>query len=216
MFRQSNQFGHGMHSHLLHHVGTMDFDRLLGGAELAGNLFVQFASNDIFEHFPLTRCKRGQARADFGKFGLLLPKGAVFLNRHTNGCKQVCIVHGLGEEINRAAFQRLDTFWNVAMAGEKNNGRRRAFFSEGSLESKTIASHLNIKHQAARRIWIIVFKKFFRRGEGGDGEPMRAQQTRERVANGRVVVYKKYGGAWGNSHQWLITIFLRLTTCKEY
>jgi hypothetical protein len=36
---------------------------------------------------------------------------------------------------------------------------------------------------------------------------MRAQQTRERVANGRVVVYKKYSGAWGNSHQWLITIF---------
>ena len=136
-------------------------------------------------------------------FGLLLPKGAVFFNRHTNGCKQVFIVHGLGEEINRAAFQRLDTFWNVAMAGEKNNGRRRAFFSEGSLESKTIASHLNIKHQAARRIWIIVFKKFIRRGEGGDGEPMRAQQTRDRVANGRVVVYKKYGGAWGNSHQWV-------------
>jgi hypothetical protein len=68
------------------------------------------------------------------------------------------------------------------------------------LESKTIASHLNIKHKAARRIWIIVFKKFFRRGEGGDGEPMRAQQTGERVANGRVVIYKKYSGTWGNSH----------------
>lgn len=75
------------------------------------------------------------------------------------------------------------------------------------MESKTIASHLKIKHQAAGRIWIIVFKKFFRRGEGGDDEPMRAQQTRERVANGRVVVYKKYGGTWGNSHQWLSTIF---------
>ena len=64
-----------------------------------------------------------------------------------------------------------------------------------------------------RRIWIIVFKKFFRRGEGGDGEPMRAQQTRERVANGRVVVYKKYGGGYGNNHQWLSNIFLRLITC---
>ena len=78
----------------------MDFDRLLDGAEVGGNLFVQFASDDIFEHFPLAWCERGQARADFGKFGLLLPKGAVFLNRHTNGCKQVFIVHGLGEEIS--------------------------------------------------------------------------------------------------------------------
>jgi hypothetical protein len=181
----------------------MGFDRLLDNAE-------------VLKHLPLTWCERGQAHADFGNFGLLLPKRMVFLNRHTYGCEQVFIVHGLGEEINRAAFQRLHTFWNVAMAGEKNNGRGRAFFSEGSLEAKTIASHLNIKHKAARRIWILVFKKFFRRGESGDGEPMRAQQTGERAANGRVVVYKKYSGTWGNSHQWLSTIFLRLNRCKEY
>ena len=175
----------------------MDFDRLLDCAEVIGDLFVQFAGDDIFEHFPLTRRERGQARADFRKFGLLAPKSAVFLNRHTNGCKQVFIVHGLGEEITGAAFQRLHTLWNVAVAGDKNNGPKRAFFLEGSLEFKTIASHLKVKHQAARRIWIIVFKKFFRRGEGGDGEPMRSQQTRERVANGRVVVYKKYGRGLG-------------------
>ena len=54
-FRQSNEFGDGLHSHLLHHVGTMDFDRLLDGAQLAGNLFVQFASNDVFEHFAFAR-----------------------------------------------------------------------------------------------------------------------------------------------------------------
>ena len=65
----------------------MYFARLLDGAEVAGNLFVQFTSDDIFEHFPLTQCEHRQARADFGKFGLLLPKGAVFLNRHTNGCE---------------------------------------------------------------------------------------------------------------------------------
>ena len=100
---------------------------------------------------------------------MLLPKCVISVNRHTNGCKQVFIVHGLGEEITGAVFHRLHTFWNVAMAGEKNNGQKGAFFLEGSLESKTIASHLKIKHQAAGRIWIIVFKKFIRRGEGGDG-----------------------------------------------
>ena len=83
------------------------------------------------------------------------------------------------------------------------------------MESKTIASHLNIKHQTALCIRIIVFKKFFRRGEGSDSEPMRTQQTRERVANRRVVVYKKYSGAWGNSHQWLSAIFLHLTPCRK-
>jgi hypothetical protein len=39
-FSQSNQFGHGMRFHFLHHVGTMDLDRLLDSAEVAGNLFV--------------------------------------------------------------------------------------------------------------------------------------------------------------------------------
>ena len=86
-FCQSNQFSHGSHPHLLDHPGTMGFDRLLDSAKVGGNLFVQFTTNDIFEHFPLTRCKCGQARADFGEFGLLLPTGAVFLNRHTNGRK---------------------------------------------------------------------------------------------------------------------------------
>ncbi len=47
----------------LHHVGTMDFDRVLNGVQVAGNLFVQFASDNVFERFPLTRCERGQARA---------------------------------------------------------------------------------------------------------------------------------------------------------
>src|SRR5439155_7804669 len=36
-FHQSNQFGHGVRFHFLHYVGTMDFDCLFDGAELAGN-----------------------------------------------------------------------------------------------------------------------------------------------------------------------------------
>ncbi len=106
-FRYSNEFGYGLHSHLLHHVGTMDFDCLLDGAQLAGDLFVQFSSNDVFEHFSLARRERRQTRADFGKFGLISTKGAVFLNRYANGCKQVLIVHRFGKEITRAAFHRL-------------------------------------------------------------------------------------------------------------
>jgi hypothetical protein len=69
-FRQSNQFGYGPHPDLLHHVGTMDFDGLLGGTKVGGNLSVQFASDDMFKHFPLTRCERGQAGAEFEKIGL--------------------------------------------------------------------------------------------------------------------------------------------------
>jgi hypothetical protein len=82
----------------------MNFDRLLSSAEVVGNLFVQFASDDVFEHFAFTRCKRGQARG-FPKVRPAPADGrAVFVNRHTNGCKQVCIVHGLGEKSTAPCF----------------------------------------------------------------------------------------------------------------
>jgi len=129
----------------------MDFDRLLDGAKVAGNLFVQFASDDMFEHFPLTRCERGQVRANFGKVGLPPPKGAVFLNGHTNGCKQVFIVHGLGEEITRAVFHRPDALRNITVTGQKNNGQDTAFFCEDALKFEAIEGrHIEIEHKTPR------------------------------------------------------------------
>ena len=115
----------------------MDFDRLLGSAQVAGNLFVQFASDHIFEHFPLTWCERGQARADFGKFGLLPPKGAVFLNRHTNRCKQVFIVPGLGEEITGAIFHRLDEFLSCRGSSQLPLGRQRRPLQQKAVEQRS-------------------------------------------------------------------------------
>src|SRR5436190_8616145 len=112
----------------------MDFDRLFDGAEVAGNLFVQFASDDVFEDFPLTRCERSQAGTDFGEFSLLPPKGAVFLNRPTNGCKQFFIVYGPGEEITRPVFHRLDALGNVTVRGQKNNRQETAFSGEDALQ----------------------------------------------------------------------------------
>ena len=116
----------------------MDFDRLFDGAEIAGNLFVQFASDDIFEHFPFTRCERGQAGADFGKLSLLQSKGAVLLNRRSNSSKQVFIVHGFGKEVTSPVFHRLDALWNITGTSQKDNGQDAACFGEDVLEFETI------------------------------------------------------------------------------
>src|SRR5438309_2202664 len=153
--RQSNQFSHGSHPHLLHHPGAMDFYRLLDGTEVAGDLFVQFASYDIFEHFPLARCERGQACLDFGKFGLLPPKGAVFLKRRMNRCKQVFIIHRLGKEITSAVFHCLDALGNIARTGQKNNGQETACLGEDVLEFETIQGrHSDIEHETAHYLRI--------------------------------------------------------------
>jgi hypothetical protein len=65
----------------------MDFDGLLGCAKVGGNLSVQFASDDMFEHFPLARCERGQARAEFGKFALLPNFHQTFFIRRAEFCE---------------------------------------------------------------------------------------------------------------------------------
>src|SRR5215467_408320 len=98
------------------------------------------------------------------------------------------------------------------MAGEKNNRQRAASFLKRSLKVKTVASHHDVKHEAARRIWIILIKKFFRRREGSDSESIRAQQTRERLAHRRLIIHHKYGLAREISHLWLGNCFFRVTS----
>ena len=211
--RQANQFGHGSHPHLLHHPGTMDFDRLLDGTEVAGDLFVQFASDDIFEHFALTRCERGQARPDFRKFGLLPPKSLVFLNRYTNGCKQVFIVHRLGEEITGALFHRLDALWNVTFTGQKNNGQGTARFGEKSLKFRPLRAGM----ARSRTRQPAMSGSYCVRNSSADAnaataKPADTQQTRDGAPYRRVIVHNKHGWSGRSSHRfmspWLVSYWL--------
>jgi len=133
----------------------MNFDRLFDSAEVAGNLFVQFASYNVFEHFPLARCERGQARLDFGKLCLLMSESAVLLNRRMNRCKQVFIIHRLGKEITSAVFHCLDALGNIARTGQKNNGQETACLGEDVLEFETIQGrHSDIEHETAHYLRI--------------------------------------------------------------
>ena len=71
----------------------------------------------------------------------------VFLNRYTNGCKQVLIVHRLGEEITRAEFHRLHALRNVTVSGQKNNGQETASVGENALQFQAAdGRHSEIEH----------------------------------------------------------------------
>ena len=88
----------------------MRFHCPLSDAKVTGDLFVQFAADNVFEHLPFAWCEGSKTRTNFGNLSLLLTRHAIFFNCRANGAKQGLIIHGLGEEINRAAFQRLHTF----------------------------------------------------------------------------------------------------------
>src|SRR6266480_6400898 len=164
----------------------MDLDRLLDRAEVAGNLFVQFASDYVLEHFALTRCECGQARADFGKFGLLTPTVPIFLNRHTNGCKQVFIVDRFGEEITRAVFHRLNALWNISGTCQENNGQETACLGEDVLELEPIQSgHGEVEHKTTHYLGIVLRQKLLCRRKGGHSNASRMQQARDGSPQGR-------------------------------
>src|SRR5213079_3458281 len=92
---------------------------------------------------------------------LLTPTVPIFLNRHTNGCKQVFIVHRLGEEIARAVFHRLDALWNISGTGQKNDGQDTACFGENVLEFEAVEGrHSQIEHETAQYTRIILRQEF--------------------------------------------------------
>src|SRR5439155_6912836 len=129
--------------------------------EVTGNLFVQFAGNDMLEHFPFARRERVEPSADCGKLGLLLASDSVSFNSRANRCEQIFVLHGLRKEIKRATFHRLHTLGNITMAGEKNNGQHAAFLTKRRLELKAIeVRHRNIKHDTSGCDWIVLRKKF--------------------------------------------------------
>src|SRR6266487_1039343 len=179
----------------------MYFDCLLSGAQVRGDLFVQLAGYDVFEHFTFARCERGEARTNLGKFGLLPARDAIPFDRSANGCEQIFILNRLDKEINRAAFHRLHGTWNIAATSEKNNGQRTAFFVERLLEFKTIkARHHKIKHEAAWHVRIVLHKKFLGRRESDYRETRRTQQTGEGSSHRRFVVHHKHNGAGESTH----------------
>src|SRR6266436_5537475 len=182
----------------------MHFDCSFSDAQVTGNSLVRLAGDDMFEHFPLTWCERVETRADFGKFGLFSAGESVSFNRHANGCKQVFIVHGLSEEITRAAFHRLHALRNITVTGQKNNGQDTAFCGEDSLEFETMdGRHIEIEHETARCVRIILRQKFRRRRKRSHSEASRTQQTRDGATYRRVIVHNKDGGAGWSSHQFI-------------
>ena len=150
-------------------------------AQFTGNLFIQLAGDDMFEHFPLARCERVETRADSGKLGLFPPGDSVSFNRGVNGRKQIFSIDGFGEEIKLAMFHCLHALRNITVTGEKNNRQATAFLAECCLELKAIeARHREIKHETPRHPW-----KYLARNSLGDAKAataMPAERSKRETA----------------------------------
>src|SRR5438093_5305212 len=158
---QPHQIGDSLYLHFRHDAGAMHFDCRFSNAQVTGNLFIQLAGDDMFEHFPLARCEGVETGADFGKPGLFSTDDSISFDGCANGWKEIFLPDWFREEIKRAMFHRLHTLRNVAVTGEKNNRQRTAFHTECCLKLKAIdVGHREIKHETSRHVWIVLGKKF--------------------------------------------------------
>src|SRR5262245_60911898 len=103
-------------------------------AEVKGNLLVEASARDLAEDLTLT-CGEGRQLLDV----LLdeqnfLSASNVFLNRGVHGVEQRLVSHRLREEVYGAQLHGLYTHRNVAMPGNKNDGRGVALCCEVGLE----------------------------------------------------------------------------------
>ena len=95
----------------------MRLDRALGGTEVGGDFFVQFAGNDLREDFPLTRCQQFKTPPEFALTRTLLKRRRIPLERPLHGGEKVVFAHRLRQEILGAAFHRVDGGGDVPVAG---------------------------------------------------------------------------------------------------
>ena len=70
--RELGEFGHGLHLQLGHEIGAVRLDGAFAGVEVAGDLLVQLAAQDVGQHLALSRRERVESGPQFPAAGALL------------------------------------------------------------------------------------------------------------------------------------------------
>src|SRR5262249_19554572 len=121
LLRHGDELGHGFRAHLLHHPAAMDFDRLLGRAELHRDLLVQLPGDDEREDFALSRRERADAPLELAVLSDFRVALATPDQRAADRVEQLAIVARLLEEVEGASLHRPHAHRNVAIAGEEDD-----------------------------------------------------------------------------------------------
>jgi hypothetical protein len=177
----------------------MHFDGVLAGAEVAGNLLVELAGNDMFHHLALARREACEPLLELGHFGRPFVLFGSALQRSSHGTQEVGIVDRLGEEIHRAGLDSLHAHRDVAVPGEKHDRQQYAGVREPLLEVQTVEfRHRDIEHQTTQHVRLIRLEEGFGRVEGVRGEALGLEQARERLEHPRFVVQDENCLSWGH------------------
>src|SRR5437867_10070024 len=133
----AHQVRHRLDLHLVHDPATVNLDGLLRGPEVEGDLLVQQAGHNQFEHLPLAARQRIEAALDDEPFGALRAGLASARQRASDGAQQLVLVERLLEKIDGAALHGLHAHRHVAESGDEDGGHGAVGLEERGLKVET-------------------------------------------------------------------------------
>jgi len=112
-----------------------------------------------------------------------------------NGIEQLAIIYRFAEVSRCAAIHRLLAVLGCIMRGQDNDGDGSVGFGELPLHGQSVhLRHLEIEHDAVRRMGVDRFQKLSTRVECFRVQASGTQQAREGPPNGFFIIYE--GDKW--------------------
>ena len=118
-----DEIGHRGYAEFLHDAPAMDLDRMFGDTQVVGDLLVAGSRNHAAQHLFFSRCEGVDPRAQCLGFEAIDPGSSMSQQGLAHSRQQDILVHGLRQEVERTLLHRPDRHGDVAVSGEKDDGR---------------------------------------------------------------------------------------------
>ncbi len=149
-----------------------------------------------FEHLPLPEGERREPVLDRGGLRLRQPRFRIACDRLRYRRKQDLRLHGLGEEIDRAALHRAHAGGDIALPGQEDHRQAYAGLRQPVLHRVPVAAgHPQIEHETARLVGIERCEECFCVEVRLGPVPFRREKPSERGQDRRIIVHEVNGRA---------------------
>src|SRR5687768_730975 len=141
----------------------MKFDRILGYAQFARNLLIEYAGDHPLHDFLLACGQRFIALPQIMNFRLLLSGTPIAFDSLLNCLEEILLIDWLGQKLNRPRFHCLHGGWDIAMACEKDDWDVQPEFRHTLLEMEPAESgELQVQYETTWRVSQRAGQKFLR------------------------------------------------------
>jgi hypothetical protein len=108
-------------------MGSVKFDRPLGGGDFVGGLFIEQASGNERHHFTLARRELFISQPQVIDFRTLRARGSVPINCREDCIQKITTAERFGQEFYRSGFHGAYSRRDIAVGSNKDDGLTREY-----------------------------------------------------------------------------------------